>query len=339
MTRRGPRVVSARARATTVAMIPRRRNDTIDDMVDRKLLAEMRGCVPARAPKSRRPVARPSARSTARNAHPCFLPPHDAGADPALSPSGTPRGARTALTVAVAISSPPWRVDWCVPSAETAPETRPLSPSPDPRPIQPPRVCPEIRRASVRAPDVFPKPSQRAGRPGARSDQPPNLHPAQGPGPGRRGEESRAPREAQAARQRGDRRDASPNRSDDDDFRLDDALALLRESEVRLASSREECAALKRFLADYGMKWVGDAEAPPNRSGSGSGSGHGSSEDGPPRAARKVRSNRLEARAAAARAPSLPLPTTPRAVSRWTRRDFDDRSENSTPSPARGRAR
>ena len=108
----------------------------------------------------------------------------------------------------------------------------------------------------------------------------------------------------QAARQRGDRRDASPNRSDDDDFRLDDALALLRESEVRLASSREECAALKRFLADYGMKWVGDAEAPPNRSGSGSGSGHGSSEDGPPRAARKVRSNRLEARAAAARAKS-----------------------------------
>ena len=52
------------------------------------------------------------------------------------------------------------------------------------------------------------------------------------------------------------------------------------------------------------MKWVGDAEAPPNRSGSGSGSGHGSSEDGPPRAARKVRSNRLEARAAAARAKS-----------------------------------
>lgn len=35
------------AGSTTVAMISRRRNDTIDDMVDRKLLAEMRGCVPA----------------------------------------------------------------------------------------------------------------------------------------------------------------------------------------------------------------------------------------------------------------------------------------------------
>ena len=112
--------------------------------------------------------------------------------------------------------------------------------------------------------------------------------------------------ELRAARERGDRRASSPDPSDDDDFRLDDALALLRESEVRLAASREECAALKRFLADYGMKWVGDGEAQPDRSrsGSGSGSGSGSSEDGPPRAARKVRSNRLEARAAAARAKS-----------------------------------
>ena len=305
MTRRGPRVVSARARATTVAMIPRRRNDTIDDMVDRKLLAEMRGCVPAarrnpavpsRVPRlgQRRVTLIPLSSPSRRRRGPGAVPLGDA----ARSENGAHGGGSDILaSMARRLVRPERR-------------NRPGDPSP----------LALARPSTHPTPAGLPRdPAERPSEPLTCSRNPPN---AQGglerevislrtsiqrkdqdlDAAEKENRELRA--KLQAARQRGDRRDASPNRSDDDDFRLDDALALLRESEVRLASSREECAALKRFLADYGMKWVGDAEAPPNRSGSGSGSGHGSSEDGPPRAARKVRSNRLEARAAAARAKS-----------------------------------
>lgn len=89
--------------------------------------------------------------------------------------------------------------------------------------------------------------------------------------------------------------------------KLDDALALpagssvssdlalaaaeeeTRDLRARLAAALSENASLKRFLKDYGMTWVGDddeARAPP--------------------AARKVRSNRLEARAKAARGEKKP---------------------------------
>ena len=197
MTRRGPRVVSARARATTVAMIPRRRNDTIDDMVDRKLLAEMRGCVPA----ARRNPAVPSRVPRLGQRRVTLIPAFFPLTTQARTRRCPPRGRREERERRSRWRQRYPRLHGASTGASRAPKPprRPVPSRPRPTldPSNPRGFAPRSRRASVRAPDVFPKPPQRAGRPGARSDQPPNLHPAQGPGPGRRGEgESRAPREA-----------------------------------------------------------------------------------------------------------------------------------------------
>lgn len=73
--------------------------------------------------------------------------------------------------------------------------------------------------------------------------------------------------------------------------------------ELQLGAARDENAALKKFLKDYGMVWVGE----PGAEGAGSGAGAGGVEQAERHARgseRRARSGRLSARAAAARAKS-----------------------------------